>query len=50
MNLLLLYRYNRIDTCASVGTHGNPKGKERNIIGIAISLVGGCMHLSAIKG
>ena len=27
--MLQLYRSNRIDKHASVGTHGNPKGKER---------------------
>ena len=31
MNVLLLYRSNRIDKCASVGTHNEHKGKESDI-------------------
>ena len=27
--VLLLFRSNRIDKCASVGTNGDPKGKEK---------------------
>ena len=31
MNVLLLYRSNRIVKCASVGTNNEPKGKESDI-------------------
>ena len=48
MNVLLLYRSNRVGKCASVGTHNEPKGKESDI-GNAIWLVGDHMHLSTIK-
>ena len=29
INVLLLYESNRIDKCASAGTNGDPKGKEK---------------------
>ena len=48
MNVLLLYRSNRIVKCASVGTYNEPMGKESDV-GNAIWLVDNHMHLSIVK-
>ena len=48
--MLLLYRNNRTDKLASVGTHSDPtRVREKCHIGSAIWLVGNHMHLLANK-
>ena len=50
INMLLLYRNNRTDKLASVGTHSDPtRVREKCHIGSAIWLVGNHMHLLANK-
>ena len=44
----MCYWNDRIDKCASVGTHNEPKDKVSDI-GNAIWLVDNHMHLSSIK-
>ena len=36
MYVLLLYKHNKINKCASIGSHGDPKDKESVVIGSAI--------------